>query len=388
MEKSQPIAYIYAPHQYITYTGHWIAQPWNDGLLGLIPYTAGYACYKFYSEKIASGSFNFVRTLINRYIRLVIVVAVAIPLEYIFPLLGDGPIFKLATDRFIRDCDLNWWKHLILDVHSPQTKYCAMYLYMGSIDIKLLVIGFILLWIFKRYSSKIALAVCAFITLLSCVVMHEQVKHLNIPTFISNPADLKLIKESLYTTHFILSYYLPGFIIGLVTAYIIERRITLYKASYTNWLLHYCLFNMWLFATLFAPGLHTILNVVPRYAYGLFIVAHRMMYFITFFIFSLLLSHCSLFSMKCLPKIVKMYFIYNGKVAAASHLVNLLYVRYHFYTIRQLESIRPYDLFARFISCSFIILIVVSVVFHIFVVAPMLALAPKSKKLTSHIKNN
>lgn len=369
-------------------TGRWAAQPWNDGLLGLIPYVAGYACFKFYSTRIIFGSFNYVKAIINRYIRLVIVVAVVIPMEYLFPLLGDGPIFKLSTDRYIRDCDLNWWKHLILDVHSPQTKYCAMYLYMFSIDIKLLVIGFALLWIFKRFKDKVALTACGLTIIVSCLVMYTQVNHLRIPTFISNPADLKLMIESLYATHFILSYYLPGFVMGLVTAYIVENKIHLYSPSYFKWFLHYCLFNVWLLATLFAPGLHTILNLIPTSAYGVFIVAHRMMYFITFTLATLLLSHGTFLSLKSTPKILKLYFVYNGKVAGAGHLVNLLFIRYHFYSGRQLESLCLYDVLMRWITCSFVPMMAIAPVYHVLIIAPMLKLVPKSKKPASNEKDN
>ena len=378
-EKLQPIQYLVTPNVYTPFTGNWIAQPWNDGLLGAIPFVAGYACYKFYAKKVSSGSFNYVRTITNRYMRLVIAVSIATAAEFIFPLLGDGPVFKIVSQRFARDCYTNWWRHFVVDVHTPRQRSCAIYMFLGGIDFELLLIGLLVLWMFKRFSDKTTLLTGTLITLASCLLMHEQVKHLNLPTFISNPADLKLISESFFATHFILSYYLPGFMIGLLTAYIAENAILLYKPTVGKFLLHFAFLNIWCTIGLFAPALHTILKVVPRSAYGLFIVCHRMMYFIAFSLFGLLVSHSNgWLSLSKLPHPFKALFVYCARMAPAIHLTNSLLARYHFLTMRQLASIRPYDVLSRFVFGGYFIL-VVSIAVHVNIVAPMMALLPRSK---------
>lgn len=380
VEKLQQIRYISSPNIYVNFTGNWIAQPWNDGLLGIFPFAAGYACYKFYWNRINHGTFNYIRCIFTRYIRIILVSSIAIAAEFIYPLVGDGPAFTPMAQRVTNDCEVNWWRHFILDSHTQTTRSCAIHMFLGSIDMRLLIVGFLILFLFKKLSPKLALTACFALIVSSCISLHETVKHLELPTFFSNPADIRLISESFYTTHFLISYYLPGYIIGIVTAYWIENDIRFYKPSLLIWLAHFAFTYGWCLFAIFAPGLHTILNVVPRSLYGLFIVGHRMVYFIGFTLVSLLLSHSEgwVTPFTIFPKWFRRVFAYSVKLAPSIHLVNLLYIRFHFTTSRQLISIRPYDLLLRWTFGGYIIFFL-SIFTHVFFICPLLALSSQSK---------
>lgn len=381
VEKLQAIQFLYSPDVWASYTSTWLLQPWNDGLLGFVPFFSGYACYKFFANKITTGSLNVFTSIFQRYVKIIIAVSIALSAEFIFPLLGDGPIFKMLSQRFIHDCDANWWRHFILDVHTPGTRSCAIHMFYGSMEVKLFILGLLALWICKGFNTKATLTIWTLITFASCFILHEQVKHLDMPTFLSSPADLKLISESFYTTHFVLNFYLPGFMVGLATGYVLENKILFYTPTPIKWFIHLIVSGIWGLVTLFAPGLHNILKIVPRSLFGSFIVAHRMMYFMMFAIDALHLTHyCGPINMSLdiMPKSIRMLFGYISKAAMSVHMVNLLYLRYYFLTMRQLQSIRPFDICMRWLFSAFFVLFI-SLLAEIFIFSPLKALSSKSK---------
>ena len=287
----------------------------------------------------------------------------------------------MLSRRFIHDCDANWWRHLILDVHTPGTRFCAIHMFYGSIEVKLFIFGILVLWMTRRSSARITYAIWGLVTLASCVLLHEQVKHLDMPTFLSSPADLKLISESFFTTHFVISFYLPGFMVGLATGHLVENKILLYSPSTIKWLIHLIFSGIWGGVTLLAPGLHNILRIVPRPLFGTFIVIHRMMYFMMFGIHTLHLTHYSgpiEMSLKMMPKSARMLFYYVSKGAISVHMVNLLYIRYHFLTMRQLQSIRPFDIYMRWLYSAYFI-VILSVLAEILIFSPLKTIGTSSR---------
>lgn len=386
VEKLQAIQYISSPDSLKYFTNRWIAQIFNDSLLSIFPFTAGYACYRYYHKKVFNGTFNYIKCILSRYIRVSIFALIAICAEFIYPLIGDGPAFTPMAERTYNDCVNNWWKHFTLDALSTKTRACAIHMFLGSIDVRLLVIGLIILWSFNKFGHRFTLTICMAIVIGSCVILHESVKHLNLPTFVSYPADVKLIGEAFYTTHFLFTYYLPGFIIGLMTAYFIENGYRLYKPNTILWLLngiivyHYCL------AATFAPSLHTIFDIIPRPLYGLFIVGHRMSYFIGFTFLAFWFSHSDgIITMKHLPLWFKLMAFFFIKLGPSVHLVNLIYIRLHFSTSRQLISLRPYDLLIRVIAGGYICT-VFSIYVHFMVISPLMKLFPKSQDVSKEKK--
>ena len=98
VEKLQAIQFFTSPGVWASYTSSWYLQPWNDGLLGILPFFSGYVCYKFTANKINTGSLDVFTSIFRRYAKIIVAVSIALAAEFVFPLLGEARYSRCFLD--------------------------------------------------------------------------------------------------------------------------------------------------------------------------------------------------------------------------------------------------------------------------------------------------
>lgn len=396
-----------SPHFHArSFLSHWLFQPCNDGLMFAFAVFGGYAMYKGVFNKITAGVFSPIKALVSRYMKYILLTSGVILLEYVYPLLGDGPVWSYVSGRIFEDCQNNWWRHYVMAGHTNAIRGCSIHLFMASVDFRLFVYGLILLYVMNK-SRKIGIALCVATILVCNVIVHESTKHLALPVMFGNPIDIKLASDFFYTVHFLISYYLPAYCVGILTAVWMESGYELYTPSLLKSYLHYNAINVYALLVLFAPGLHNVLGIIPQSWNGVFIVLHRNAYSLfVLWLFSLvshfpferfdhLLQHFlkkksrdvnyngtvsdheadpvtkrKLDMVSIIPLPIQMVTNAFLRLIVSLHAVNMLCIRFHFTTSRSVHSLLPYDIIMRWSSFTLMVLLV-PLLFHLYFTAPL-----------------
>jgi hypothetical protein len=258
-----------------------------------------------------------------------------------------------------------------------------------------------------KRSMKLGIVLCGLTILVCNIIVHESTKHLDLPVMFGNPIDIRKAADFFYTVHFLISYYLPGYCVGILTAAWIESGHRLYTPSFWKSYLHLNLLIVYVLLVIFAPGLHNVLDVIPQSWNGVFIVLHRNGYFLMMPFLSSLISHfpydrldklvheflkkqsgeCNsnssdadqnrdmvsrrkLTLVSLLPLPAQMIISAFLRMVVSLHAVNMLCLRYHFTVSRTAHSLRPYDILTRWNALTYMVM-TAPFIFHMYFTAPL-----------------
>lgn len=234
------------------------------------------------------GKLNVFHVIVKKYLHFIIPIVGLIAFELMAPLFGSGPVYGLVSREVVEKCEMFWWRHIFAVGNREVGRTCAGYMFMTSVTIQLLVIGLFLIYLLSR-RPKTGVSICFLVFVSSVYKLYQDSKKLSAPVAFTSPFSIPHIKEFFYVAHFPLTTHLIGYTSGLILTFALENGLRIYKSTGRNLGIHLTIQIFLSTITIFLPGLHNVLNIVPRSMYPSFILFLRFSYMSTMF-------HCFIFS--------------------------------------------------------------------------------------------
>lgn len=196
------------------------------------------------------------------YAQYALFISLALSLELIFPLFGDGPFFTSASDSMLQQCTDNWWHVYLLPVtQGGNLTSCASHVYLSSISVQCLLMGIVILLLMRKLGERATLSLCSLICTL--LLMSAVYASLAKPSTISqqmppdnfSPLSTLILRHHFHDIHFLSPLYSHGFILGVMTAFHVDRRMHLSSLPSLKYTLHMIIGNIFTASLFLYPSL-------------------------------------------------------------------------------------------------------------------------------------
>ncbi|KAI1299365.1 hypothetical protein HDE_03778 [Halotydeus destructor] len=357
----------------------------SDSLVEVMFLMCGFtAVYTLY-PRIARGPVklgNVLKLLFDKWSRTVPLIMGLIALEFVWPLIGSGPLFKMASDFTVSNC-YKYWLLNVLQVGnwSPAIEK----LFHSSVDFQLFAMAVPLTLLLTR-KPRLGLALSAILTLGSSIYVAYivQLKQI-IPNFVARDASVQKMMQFMDEVHQPTYTHMPAYIIGMLMGYkaITKTRIDL-PVKVTKTLKILC--GLAFVAAIFGPTIHNTFQLLPKEAVGVYVIGQKLLYICGLFPILLASSKEEARGEKKRPNKDKddnlagsdkdvtdrdEYSLVSAlcKLTFSLYLMNYYCIRYDFLTSRIPFQAGVYHVQKRFIF-SLVLTFLVATLFHLIVIAP------------------
>ncbi|KAH9396288.1 hypothetical protein TYRP_019688 [Tyrophagus putrescentiae] len=180
-----------------------------------------------------------------RAIRLLIPMIGILSLHFLWPLLGDGPVYEKFTGQLLNACRTNWWKNLLLVNNYDQTPdLCLVHTWFLSADFQLHLIAYPLVVLFSLSETLGILLNLALIlagAVVPAILHYQRHAPATLSAFIEvlSRHFFEDMKHLYYPVHIHLSSYFVGFLLDAI-ARILSTPPTqvLSRLSFSVYLVH------------------------------------------------------------------------------------------------------------------------------------------------------
>lgn len=165
-----------------------------------------------------------------RAIRLLIPMIGILSLHFLWPLLGDGPVYEKFTGQLLNACRTNWWKNLLLVNNYDQTPdLCLVHTWFLSADFQLHLIAYPLVVLFSLSETLGILLNLALIlagAVVPAILHYQRHAPATLSAFIEvlSRHFFEDMKHLYYPVHIHLSSYFVGFLLGYLLLKSIKKN--------------------------------------------------------------------------------------------------------------------------------------------------------------------
>lgn len=204
-------------------------------------------------------------------------------LEFCWPLVGSGPLYKEGSEFILNNCSKYWWTNVLLIANwYPSIEKCAPQLFYSAVDYQLYTLGLVAIYLFHRqpkagilYSSAIMI-ISAFIT---GYVAH---KLKVIPNFVARDANVDERMMFMDYIHLPTYTHAPYYFMGLLIGFKSITRTTIHISQSLREVLTRLCYTCSLLALL-GPVLHNTFQILPEGAVPYYIVFQKVFYVMALF---------------------------------------------------------------------------------------------------------
>ena len=180
----------------------------------------------FPSIKREKGHVSFLEYVTKRAIRLMPGLAATICLNFLWPLLVDGPMLTYFTRMIVVPCEVNWWRTLgFMSNFDHAEKICLRHSYFSASDYQLHVMAFpLLLLLYKQPSLSLILA--GLITLAGFVAQVIMIlTKVVLPFMTVDYLDKEAFINVVHYIHHPVWNHMSAFFYGFIIGYLVVRQI-------------------------------------------------------------------------------------------------------------------------------------------------------------------
>ena len=330
--------------------------------------------------KAENKPFPFAFAIFDRWLRFTPSIMCLVCLEFLWPLLFDGPFFS-RVGSFVHDkCQRTWFLNLFyIQNWFPVLDICAGQTFFSAVDMQLFILGlFVISILVKSQKQGIAVAITlSFIAYIKVVYngfVYESTMTLYTPQLIP----IKIL-EYLDYIHMTTPAYIPSYLMGIMNGLLIHSGFKLPVKTVQQ---HLAIVTL----GFFLPGgpsvvkiLYNTFDILPNLFVPFAIMGDRLIQCLavglnlTYYMSINMnwLTNVPLDSSKNGEKKKQSYSIIQGicRLSYSLYLINYFVVKSEFFTTRNVLSLTWYSILSRLLS-SFIIMILAAVIFHLLFVAP------------------
>ena len=192
----------------------------SDGFYGILPFIAGFLTLQTCRR---AQSFNPLIAILRKYIKLASGVAFVLAMEFLWPIISQGPFYSRVSDQLMEKCSKTWWTHLLMIANLNQfDQTCSPHLTIASIHMQLFPIGLLLSFFLIRLPGagvRITLT-AAIIALLN---VYANTSKLHSPVLFDKDLTYSWTMDYINTVLLSFSSHLVNYLFGLLAAFALSR---------------------------------------------------------------------------------------------------------------------------------------------------------------------
>jgi hypothetical protein len=180
----------------------------------------------FPSIKRDKGHISFMEYAVKRAIRLMPGLAATICLNFIWPLVVDGPMLRYFDRAIVEPCETNWWHTMaFLSNFDHVEKMCLRHSYFSASDYQLHIIAFpLLVLLYKQPSLSLFLA--SILTLSGFVAQVIMIlTKLVVPFMMVDMVDKEAFFNVVHYLHHPVWNHMSAFFYGFLIGYLVVKQI-------------------------------------------------------------------------------------------------------------------------------------------------------------------
>lgn len=262
----------------------------SDTLVEVMFLMSGYVTLQILYKVIISSDPNFRHSaslaghlIRDKWIKLLPLVSALISLEFIWPLLASGPLYKEGSEFILTNCHNHFWNNFLLIANwFPAIEKCSPQLFYSCVDFQLNILLIFTVTVFK-YRKRLALIlIFVFIGLSFTITAFVASIHDVTPNFVARNSDLDDRMKFMDWIHYPTYSHLPAYFIGALIALKSATKTRIEISSKTNQFLRLLSYLLSLLALL-SPALHNTFNILPKNLVPLYIVLQKFFYVFSLF---------------------------------------------------------------------------------------------------------
>jgi len=345
----------------------------NDNGLVVFAHLGGFTTFMTLYPMITKNGpkkFPYVMAIVDRYIRFLPSIMAVVALEFVWPLMFDGPFFKRVSTFVLEKCSRSWWWNLtFVQNWFPVLDICGGHTFFSAVDMQLFILGLIAMYILVKSVPR-GFVFCTTLSILAALrVMYNGYKFETTMTMYTPWPDTRKILEYLDVIHMTTPIYIPSYFIGILNGLIVYSGFRLPVNSFRDHIFYFTIATLLPSVTFFINGLYNEYQIIPHLFIPPLIMFNRLLQSVVCFIFLTYFmsikanfeefftnSKYSLLQAAC-------------RLSYSLYLSNYLVVKTEFFTSRSLFPQTPYTFITR-VTSTLIVMNIVAFFFHLFIVAP------------------
>lgn len=260
----------------------------SDTLAEIMFLLSGYVTLQTSFKNLTSNNRNFIgclkigfQLIVDKWIKIFPLVAGLIALEFVWPLIGDGPLYKEGSEFISTNCQNHYWNNFLLIANwFPSIEKCVPQLFYSCVDFQLSILLVITVTLFK-YKKQLAISL-GLIVASMIITGYTAAIHDVTPNFVSRNANLDDRMKFMDKIHLPTFSHLPAYFMGAMIALKGLTKTEISLEPYTVRRLKMACYILSIMAV-FAPALHNTFQILPRSLVPIYIVLQKFFYIFCLF---------------------------------------------------------------------------------------------------------
>lgn len=275
--------YLIGHHQLLLASvGDFFSQPFiNETRIVLMNFFSGLITFTITADLIKKKKFNFLSSILDKYMRHAPSIFGLLVLEFLWPLLFSGPLYSLQGAYSYEKCSNMWvWNLLLLGNLGNRNglETCISHTYYSAVDFQLYILGVAVVYILIKAPRK-GLMTIGFLIGIGNAIMALTVHYYDLePVLITKRLDPLAMSMYFDSFHLSTSSYISPYFIGILIAYLLSTGFKLDISS--NMKRYFWLsFGLILYLSAdFMTSLYNTFEIIPKWFNPIFILIPRLFY--------------------------------------------------------------------------------------------------------------
>lgn len=256
------------------------AQPlMNEAGLGIVTFVAGFSTFWGTYDIIQKGNFRYRMAVFERVLRYLPAIVCLLAIDILFPLYGDGPIFKKVAQHVVWKCSKNWWMNfMFLSNYESCVDACTAHTFFSSIDLQLFMIGLVVVYLLVR-NRTLGVMSCFFLIITGNILLAAYTySKATSPVLIDAHGSVQKSVNYLNYVHFATYSHFSNYFIGVLVAFSLKATniYSTMNLGLKNFLLICSFLVSW--TNHFAPALHNSFGLVPPTMVPVYLVTTKFLF--------------------------------------------------------------------------------------------------------------
>lgn len=325
--------------------------------------------------------FSYTSAVMDRVMRFLPPILILTACEFIWPIMGSGPLYTRVANFHHQKCERNWMYNLffINNYFIDGIDICAGHSFWSSVDMQLFLMGLLVMYIFSKSECTGVLVSIMMMIAATVKITYDSYAYQTPPALFYVDLDIFKTNEFFNVIYTKTTSYVPAYFAGILVAYARSKghlHLNL-KGFWKN------AFFLWLisdifYAQCFLFSLYNTFRVIDYSSSWIIIGLVRPIFILAYamsFIFGCSLK--GLWEEKISVRLTEqkkspVFHPYKAlcRLTLSLYMCNYLYIRYEFYTRRFLYPNNGTWILHRMISSAILVLLF-SLLFHILLLGPV-----------------
>lgn len=248
----------------------------NDGGLGWVTLLSGFSTFLLLQPLIEENRLNFKIAIFDRWIRFAPVVLAITCMDFVWPLILNGPFHSRVASWISNKCGNNWWWNIpLISIFFPALEICAPHTYYASVDLMMFLLGLAVITLLVKKPFLGVLTSTAMMALGVSLMMYYTALFEVPPAVMLNHIRAQKVVDYLDTMQMSLYAFFNNYFLGVLIAYFLKQGFVLKINSAKEHVFWIGLIGLSMILAETSPALHNTFDVIPQSLVPYYIVFNR-----------------------------------------------------------------------------------------------------------------